>query len=159
MKLLSKKKIGIVPVELQPSESFLEGLLGRWSEPPSGEVGTRPQEKQSLGRLVIWHYSPSMEPAPQHPSIPAWLLLWPRLFRDHPALEEGPKLAEACRGSLLVDMAHTLLAGPKGPWWWPEEEGAMGQALHTGLWSNKHGNSISISMPRKEGAHQCGEQP
>jgi hypothetical protein len=29
----------------------------------------------------------------------------------------------------------------------------MGQALHTGLWSNKHGNSISISMPRKEGAH------
>ena len=29
----------------------------------------------------------------------------------------------------------------------------MGQALHTGLWSNKHGNSISVSMPRKEGAH------
>ena len=29
----------------------------------------------------------------------------------------------------------------------------MGQALHTGLWSNKHGSSILVSMPRKEGAH------
>jgi hypothetical protein len=28
----------------------------------------------------------------------------------------------------------------------------MGQALHTGLWTNTHGNSISASMPRKEGA-------
>jgi hypothetical protein len=49
-------------------------------------------------------------------------------------------------------MAHTLRAGPKGQWWWPEEEGAMGPALHTGLWTNAHGNSISASMPRKEGA-------
>jgi hypothetical protein len=59
---------------------------------------------------------------------------------------------EACKGTLLIDMAHTLRAGPKGQWWWPEEEGAMGQALHTGLWLNTHGNSISVSMPRKEGA-------
>jgi hypothetical protein len=48
-----------------------------------------------------------MEPAPLHPSIPDWLMLWPRLFRDHPALEAEPKLDEARRGTLLIDMAHT----------------------------------------------------
>ena len=144
--------LGIVPVDLRPSDSFLEGPEGWWPEPPSGEGGSRTPEKQSMGRLVIWHHSLNKEPIPQHPTIPDWLSLWPRLFRDHPALVEEPQVGEAYRGTLLVDMAHTLRSGPKGQWWWPEGEGAMGQALHTGLWSNEHGNSISISMPRKEGA-------
>jgi hypothetical protein len=53
---------------------------------------------------------------------------------------------------LLASMARTLRACPKGQWWWPEEEGALGQALHTGLWTSQHGNSVMESMPKKEGA-------
>ena len=53
----------------------------------------------------------------------------------------------------MLDMAKALLTCPKGQWWWPKEEGALGQAYHTGLVSTAQGQRFVDNMPPKARAH------
>ena len=50
-------------------------------------------------------------------------------------------------------MAKALRTCPRGQWWWPKEEGALGQAYHTGLVSTALGQGLAETMPPKERAH------
>ena len=142
----------IIPDGMQVRDAHKLGPTCWWPNPPSGEGGAKSSEKGSRGRLILWTHTDIPTPLDENFSVPDWLFLWPLLFRDHPLTEADQLAAEFSRPAMLASMARTLRACPKGQWWWPEEEGALGQALHTGLWTSKHGNSVRESMPKKEGA-------
>ena len=142
----------ILPTDIQAFDQHMSGPICWWPERVEGEGGPRKPESVNRGRLTVWHHIPASQTADRHLSIPDFLSAWPLLFRDHPSIENGLTEEEFLRPSVLVALARMLRSGPKGSWWWPEEEGALGQALHTGLWTNGHGNSVAESMPRKEGA-------
>jgi hypothetical protein len=144
--------ICIIPEGMQVLDAYKFGPSCWWPNPPSGETGTGSPEKRSRGQLVLWMNTDASTPLDETFSVPDWLFLWPLLFRDHPPMEADQLAAEFSRPAMLASMARTLRACPKGQWWWPEEEGALGQALHTGLWTSKQGNSVRESMPKKEGA-------
>ncbi len=143
--------LAILPEDVTSPDQYVLGPICWWPEPVEGVGGPRKPESVSRGRLAIWHH-PAQRSANQCPPIPLFLSAWPLLFRDHPNIENGLTEGEIPRPSMLVALARMLRSGPKGQWWWPEEGGALGQALHTGLWTRSHGNSIAESMPRKEGA-------
>ena len=48
---------------------------------------------------------------------------------------------------------EALRSCPKGQWWWPIEEGALGQAYHTGLVSTSLGKRLDDYMTPKDRAH------
>ena len=144
--------LGIVPEGVQYADAYKVGPSCWWPEPPSGEGGPRLPEVRSRGRLILWAHTAALPLAEAYLSVPDWLFTWPFLFLDHSPKEARSLEAYPARPSLLLSMAHTLRSCPKGQWWWPEEEGALGQALHSGLWTSSHGNSVATCMPRKEGA-------
>ena len=142
----------ILPTDIQASDQHMLGPICWWPERGEGEGGPRKPESVNRGRLTVWHHIPASQTADRHLSIPDFLSAWPLLFRDHPSIDNVFTEEKFLRPSVLVALARMLRSGPKGSWWWPEEEGALGQALHTGLWTNSHGSSVAESMPRKEGA-------
>ena len=82
-------------------------------------------------------------------SVPGWLLAWPKLFLD----SEPAPLGTRSRRELLLDMSKALLTCPDGQWWWPKQEGALGQAYHTGLVSTAQGQRFVDSLPPRARAH------
>jgi hypothetical protein len=50
-------------------------------------------------------------------------------------------------------MAKASRSCPNGQWWWPKEEGALGQAYHTGLMSTTLGKRLNDYMAPRERAH------
>jgi len=59
----------------------------------------------------------------------------------------------------LLDVAKALICCPKGQWWWPKEEGALGQAYQAGLISKVQGQRFVDAMPSKARAHFCSVTP
>ena len=145
--------MAILPEDLQPSDHHIAGLMCWWPELSGDEGSPRTPESATRGRLTIWHFNPASQPDERHLRIPEYLSEWPMLFRDHPSTGTDSHEAGFSRPASLLQLAQMLRSGPKGQWWWPVAEGALGQALHTGIWTRRHGSSIAESMPRKEGAH------
>ena len=144
--------LGIVAAEIQIPGRHMSGEVLLWPEPrTAGERPTAPTGRAA--RLVL--FQPCLQTERQQglpiacSTVPGWLKAWPRLFRD----SEPSPVGSRSRRELLLDMARALLTCPKGQWWWPKEEGALGQAYHTGLVSTAQGQRFVDNMPPKARAH------
>jgi hypothetical protein len=123
-----------------------------WPEPTAlGEKPSMPAKR--MARLVLLQPSSLTTRQQTLPiacsTVPGWLLSWPRLFRDSEPTPSGVRP----RRELPLDMANALRSCQVGQWWWPKEEGALGQAHHTGLMSTTLGKRLDDYMAPRERAH------
>jgi len=146
--------LGILAAELRIPGRHISGEVLMWPEPRA--MGDRPKAPtMRAARLVL--FQPCLQPEQQQglpiacSTVPGWLMAWPRLFRD----SELPPNGSRSRRELLLDMAKALICCPKGQWWWPKEEGALGQAYQAGLISKVQGQRFVDAMPSKARAHFC----
>ena len=146
--------LGILAAEIRIPGRHMSGEVMLWPKPRAmGERPTAPTMRAA--RLVL--FQPCLQTERQQglpiacSTVPGWLMAWPRLLRD----SELPPAGSRSRRELLLDMAKALISCPKGQWWWPKEEGALGQAYQAGRIPTVQGQRFVDAMPSKARAHFC----
>ena len=87
------------------------------------------------------------------PDLPDWMREWPKMYRkyqcDSPAEQaQHTTVSDA----LKLALAHDLCGRPAQLWWWQQESGPLGQALHSGLLTKETGQALAANMPRYQAA-------
>jgi hypothetical protein len=133
---------------VQISGRHVTGPVLGWPEPKVPGAAPR-APSTAKARLTLLQPNPSATTSETALSagdtVPEWS--WPRLFRD---CSTGPqRVGIQSRTALLKDMAVALWSCSRGQWWWPTEEGAMGQARHTGArtWSTSRPGLPAVLSP------------
>ena len=144
--------LAILEAGITPTGRYVSGETLMWPEPKTlGEKPSAPTTR--MARLTLLQPSSPTTLQQTLPiacsTVPGWLLAWPRLFRDSGPTPSGVRP----RRELLLEMAKALRSSPQGQWWWPMEEGALGQAYHTWLMSTILGKRLDDYMAPRERAH------
>ena len=124
---------------------------------------TNAKEQRKLetqARLVLLGVRQRTGAGDAQPDLPDWLRKWPTMYRkyqcDTPA-EQAQH--ETISDALKLALAHDLCGRPAELWWWKQESGPLGQALHSGLLTKETGQALAANMPRYQAARLESAQP